>query len=117
MNGGAQLLDEVNVRLLHELQADPRITMSALARQVGMSAPAVTERVQRLEQAGVITGYSLRVDPTALGYPVAVFVRIKITTGRLDRFAAFVDHRARGGRVLPGHRRGLLPDQGAHPEP
>jgi Lrp/AsnC family leucine-responsive transcriptional regulator len=91
MNGGVQLLDQVNVRLLHELQADPRITMSALARQVGMSAPAVTERVQRLEQAGVITGYTLRVDPTALGYPVAVFVRIKITTGRLDRFAAFVE--------------------------
>lgn len=87
---GPQLLDEVNVRLLAELQADPRITMSALARQVGMSAPAVTERVQRLEQAGVITGYSVKVDPTALGYPVTVFVRVRITTGRLDRFAAFV---------------------------
>ena len=87
---GPQLLDEVNVRVLRELQADPRITMSALARQVGMSAPAVTERVQRLEQAGVITGYSVRVDPAALGYPVTVFVRVRITTGRLDRFAGFV---------------------------
>ncbi|HEX4226000.1 MAG TPA: Lrp/AsnC family transcriptional regulator [Pseudonocardiaceae bacterium] len=85
-----QLLDEVNVRLLAHLQADPRITMSALARQVGMSAPAVTERVQRLEQAGVITGYSVDVDPAALGYPVTVFVRVRITTGRLDRFAAFI---------------------------
>jgi Lrp/AsnC family leucine-responsive transcriptional regulator len=64
--------------------------MSALARQVGMSAPAVTERVQRLEQAGVISGYALRVDPAALGYPVTVFVRLKITSGRLDRFATFV---------------------------
>ena len=84
------VLDEVNVRLLARLQEDPRITMSALARQVGMSAPAVTERVQRLEQAGVISGYALQVDPTALGYPVAVFVRVRITTGRLDRFATFV---------------------------
>lgn len=64
--------------------------MSALARQVGMSAPAVTERVQRLEQAGVIKGYALQVDPAALGYPVTVFVRLKITTGRLDRFSAYV---------------------------
>jgi Lrp/AsnC family leucine-responsive transcriptional regulator len=83
-------LDEVNVRLLARLQADPRITMSALARQVGMSAPAVTERVQRLEQAGVIKGYAVQVDPSALGYPVTVFVRVRITTGRLDRFAAYV---------------------------
>jgi len=50
------LLDAVNVALLAELHADPRITMSALGRRVGMSAPAVTERVQRMERAGVIRG-------------------------------------------------------------
>jgi Lrp/AsnC family leucine-responsive transcriptional regulator len=96
-----QLLDDINVRLLAQLQADPRITMSALARQVGMSAPAVTERVQRLEQTGVITGYSVNVDPTALGYPVTVFVRVRITTGRLDRFAAFI---ATVPEVVEGYR-------------
>lgn len=52
----SELLDEVNLRLLTELHADPRISMSALARRVQMSAPAVTERVQRLERVGVITG-------------------------------------------------------------
>ena len=90
VTNGGHILDDVNVRLLAELQADPRIAMSALARQVGMSAPAVTERVQRLEQSGVISGYALRVDPVALGYPVTVFVRLKITTGRLDRFITYV---------------------------
>jgi Lrp/AsnC family leucine-responsive transcriptional regulator len=95
------VLDAVNVRLLGELQADPRITMSALARRVGMSAPAVTERVQRLEQAGVITGYTVRVDPAALGYPVTVFVRVRITTGRLDRFSAYV---ATVPEVVEGYR-------------
>ncbi len=95
LNGGVaykstnDVLDEVNVRVLAELEADPRITMSALARGVGMSAPAVTERVQRLEQAGVITGYRLEVDPAALGYPVTVFARIRTSTGRLDRFTDF----------------------------
>jgi Lrp/AsnC family leucine-responsive transcriptional regulator len=95
------VLDDVNIRLLAELQADPRITMSALARRVGMSAPAVTERVQRLEQAGVITGYTVQVDPAALGYPVTVFVRVRITTGRLDRFSAYV---ATVPEVVEGYR-------------
>ena len=59
-------LDATNRLLLRELHADPRITMSALARNVGMSAPAVSERVQRLQRAGVITGFSMSVDPAAL---------------------------------------------------
>jgi Lrp/AsnC family leucine-responsive transcriptional regulator len=81
------LLDEVNARLLRELQANPRITMSALGRQVSMSAPAVTERVQRLEQAGVIRGYRLDVDPTALGLPVTAFARIRPAPGQLPKIA------------------------------
>ncbi|MGH8859800.1 MAG: Lrp/AsnC family transcriptional regulator [Jatrophihabitantaceae bacterium] len=82
------LLDETNRRLLAELDADPRVSMSALARRVGMSAPAVTERVQRLERAGVIRGYHLEIDPAALGLPVAAFVRIRPTAGQLPKIAA-----------------------------
>ena len=83
----ASLLDDTNRRLLTELQADPRQTMSALARKVKMSAPAVTERVQRLEQAGVITGYRVDVDPAALGLPVAAWARIRPVPGQLPRIA------------------------------
>jgi Lrp/AsnC family leucine-responsive transcriptional regulator len=61
------LLDPVNTRLLRELLDVPRITMSALARQVGMSPPAVTERVQRLQRTGVITGFRMDVDPAVAG--------------------------------------------------
>ena len=82
------LLDDVNRRVLFELQGNPRVTMSALARQVGMSAPAVTERVQRLEQAGVITGYRVEIDPAALGLPVAAFARIRPIPGQLPKIAA-----------------------------
>ncbi len=82
------LLDEINVRLLRELHSDPRISMSALARRVSMSAPAVTERVQRLERAGVITGYRMEVDPAALGMPVSAYVRIKPAPGQLPKIAA-----------------------------
>ena len=81
------MLDAINRRLLRELDADPRITMSALARRVGMSAPAVTERVQRLEQAGVITRYRTEISPAALGRPVTAFVRIRPTPGQLPRIA------------------------------
>lgn len=84
------LLDQVNLRLLAELQADPRISMSALARRVDMSAPAVTERVQKLEQAGVIAGYRVELSPSALGMPVTALVRVRTLPGQLDRFAEFV---------------------------
>jgi len=85
--GPSALLDEVNYRLLTELQADPRITMSALARKVGMSPPAVTERVQRLERAGVITGYRVDVDLLALGLPVTAFARVRPAPGQLHKVA------------------------------
>jgi Lrp/AsnC family transcriptional regulator, leucine-responsive regulatory protein len=62
--------------------------MSELARRVGMSAPAVTERVQRLEDAGIITGYRLEVDPAALGMPVTALVRIRPGPGQVPRIAA-----------------------------
>ncbi|MBO0808946.1 MAG: Lrp/AsnC family transcriptional regulator [Actinobacteria bacterium] len=75
------------MRLLAELQASPRISMSALGRRVGMSAPAVTERVQRLERAGVITGYRVEIDPEALGLPVTAFARIRPVPGQLPRIA------------------------------
>ena len=81
------VLDPTNRRLLAELHADPRISMSALGRRVGMSAPAVTERVQRMERAGIITGYRMEVSPAALGLPVTAFARIRPTAGQLPRIA------------------------------
>ena len=80
-------LDAVNVRILHALAEDPRLSMSALARRVGLSAPAVTERVQRLEQTGVIHGYRLDIDPAALGLPVAAWVRVRPGPGQLTKIA------------------------------
>jgi Lrp/AsnC family leucine-responsive transcriptional regulator len=83
----SDLLDDVNRAVLAELHADPRISMSALGRRVGMSAPAVTERVQRLERAGVIRGYRLDVDPAALGLPVTAFTRVRPAPGQLPKVA------------------------------
>jgi Lrp/AsnC family transcriptional regulator, leucine-responsive regulatory protein len=81
----ANLLDEINVRVLEELVQDGRISMAELGRRVGLSAPAMAERVQRLERAGVITGYRAELDPAALGFPVSAVVRIRPAPGQLQR--------------------------------
>jgi Lrp/AsnC family transcriptional regulator, leucine-responsive regulatory protein len=80
-------LDSVNARILRALAEDPRLSMSALARRIGMSAPAVTERVQRLEQTGVIRGYRLDVDPAAVGLPIAAWVRVRPGPSQLTKTA------------------------------
>src|SRR5258708_2279107 len=80
-------IDAVNRRVLEELQREPRLTMSELGRRVGMSSPAVTERVRRMEEAGVIRGYRLDLNPAALGLPIAAYIRIRPNPGQLPRIA------------------------------
>jgi Lrp/AsnC family leucine-responsive transcriptional regulator len=80
-------VDAINRRILEELQRDPRLTMSELGRRVGMSSPAVTERVRRLEETGVIRGYRLDLNPVALGLPIAAYIRIRPNSGQLPRIA------------------------------
>jgi Lrp/AsnC family leucine-responsive transcriptional regulator len=77
--------DSVNVKLLTALANNPRMTTADLARVVGMSSPAVRERVQRLEEAGVISGYRLELDPKCLGYPVEAFVRVRPIPGKMPK--------------------------------
>jgi Lrp/AsnC family transcriptional regulator, leucine-responsive regulatory protein len=80
-----QLLDEINRRLLEELLADARVTIAELGRRINLSAPAVADRVQRLERAGVITGYHAEVDPKSIGFPIAAVVRVRPTTRQLQK--------------------------------
>jgi len=79
------LRDARNVQLIRLLQSDPRTPVSELARRIGMSAPAVKERLLRLEETGVIRGYRLELDPSALGLPVTVYVRVRPAAGQLPR--------------------------------
>src|SRR5579883_1126537 len=71
------LLDSRNVQILALLSGDPRMSVSELARRVGMSGPATRERIQRMEDAGIIRGCHLDIDPAALGYPIAAFIRVR----------------------------------------
>jgi Lrp/AsnC family leucine-responsive transcriptional regulator len=68
--------DSYDARILAELQADARLSMTELGRRVHLSQPAVTERVRKLETAGVITGYRATVNLKALGYGIRAVIRI-----------------------------------------
>jgi Lrp/AsnC family transcriptional regulator, leucine-responsive regulatory protein len=83
-------LDDVGQQLIAALQENARLSFSELGRLVGLSAPAVAERVRRLEEGGVITGYHASVDPAALGLSIAAFIRLS-TSG----------DRGEGGRLPP----------------
>jgi Lrp/AsnC family leucine-responsive transcriptional regulator len=86
-----RLLDDVNLRLLEELRADPRQSMAQLGRRVGMSPPAVGERVRRLEETGIIKGYHLDINPAAIGLPITVYIRIRPSAGNLSAIADLAD--------------------------
>lgn len=86
-------LDEIDLALLRELARDARQSQRALAREVGMSAPAVAERVARLEREGVIRSYSVQIDWDRLGYDVVVFMPVTLVSGHdlaetIDAFRA-----------------------------
>ena len=79
------LLDAIDLGLLGELALDGRLTMAELGRRVNLSAPAVAERVQRLERTGVIAGYRAVIEPKAIGYPIAAVIRVRPASGQLPK--------------------------------
>ncbi|WP_433163603.1 Lrp/AsnC family transcriptional regulator [Kribbella sp. CA-247076] len=97
----SQLLDELNIRILEELTADPRSRTTELARRLGVSTPTVRERVARLEESGVIRGYRLDVDPGALGRPVAAWVRLRPGPGQIPKIIELAERTA---EVVECHR-------------
>jgi Lrp/AsnC family leucine-responsive transcriptional regulator len=95
------LLDPTNLRLLEELQRDARTSLAELGRRVGLSPPAVGERLRRLEQEGVITGYRVEVDPRALGFTLGVHLRVRPGPRQLKGVA---DLARQCGEVVECHR-------------
>lgn len=72
-------IDDIDRNVLKELQEDARVSYAELGRRVGLTTPAVIERVRKLEDAGVITGYRAEIDPAKVGLPIIAFVRMSIT--------------------------------------
>jgi Lrp/AsnC family leucine-responsive transcriptional regulator len=79
------MLDEIDCRLLTALQQDARLSFRALGREIGLSQPAVADRVRRLEETGVLAGYRAQIDRGRAGLPVTAFLRVTCTG---DKFRA-----------------------------
>lgn len=72
-------IDDIDRKVLQELQEDARVSFAELGRRVGLTTPAVIERVRKLEDSGVITGYRAEIDTAKVGLPIIAFVRMSIT--------------------------------------
>lgn len=77
-------LDAIAWKILEALQHNARLPFAELGRKVGLSTPAAAERVRRLEEAGIITGYHASIDVAKLGMPIRVLVRLTIHGGDLQ---------------------------------
>jgi len=74
-----KLLDRIGVKILSALQKNARTPLSRIGETVGLSAPAVAERVKKMEEAGVITGYHAHINPQAMGWPISAFIYLTTT--------------------------------------
>jgi Lrp/AsnC family transcriptional regulator, leucine-responsive regulatory protein len=86
----SHLLDDIGWNIISELQENARIPFSELGRRVGLSTPAVVERVRQMEDAGIIRGFHAEVDPAKLGFGVMAFIRVKVSGGKLRNFAEVI---------------------------
>lgn len=87
-------MDKINREILDILQQNGRISFADLGKKVHLSAPAVTERVKKLEDAGVITGYRASVSLERLGYPIEVMIQVKVFLGKEALFIQLAKSRS-----------------------
>lgn len=84
-------LDDADRRLLAALQQDARMSLKELAAQVGLSSPSVAERIRRLQERGVIRGFTVEIDPAALGYALQALVRIRPLPGKVHAVQKLIE--------------------------
>ncbi|MBP1887079.1 Lrp/AsnC family transcriptional regulator [Sinorhizobium mexicanum] len=77
------MLDDVDCRILEILAANARVSLKELAQEAGLSSPSAAERLRKLEERGVINGFTVSIDPARLGYPLQAVVRVKPMPGML----------------------------------
>jgi Lrp/AsnC family transcriptional regulator, leucine-responsive regulatory protein len=85
-----KLLDQIGWKLLNELQINGRLSYAELGRRVGLTTPAVVERVKRMEEAGIIVGYHADIDPMRVGMPITAFIRMSVVGDVFSRITSAV---------------------------
>ncbi len=108
-------MDTIAWKIVEELQQDARLSWAELGRRVGLTTPAVAERVQRLEKLGVIRGFHADINLERLGMPILIFVRLSMTgpENAGARLSTGRENLGGGLRVPPCHRIRLLHCQSA----
>ncbi len=84
------ILDEIDHKILVELQRNARLTYKNLSERINLSAPSVKDRIEKMESAGLILGYTAVLDPKLLGYHLSVYISIKIRFGMYEKFEKFI---------------------------
>lgn len=95
------MIDTIDWKIIKEMQINARITFAELGRRVGLTTPAVIERVRKLEDAKIITGYRAVVDPSKVGFPVTAFIRMSISG--ID-YSHIIEVAEKSSEVLECHR-------------
>lgn len=85
-----KLLDGISWKLLYELQEDARLSYAELGRRVGLTTPAVIERMRRLEEVGVIVAYRAEIDTKKVGLPITAFIRMSVSGNVTERISNLV---------------------------
>ena len=95
------MIDEIGWKIIREMQLNARITFAELGRRVGLTTPAVIERVRKLEDAKIITGYRAEIDAAKVGFPVTAFIRMSISG--ID-YSHIIEVAKKSSEVLECHR-------------
>ncbi len=96
------MLDNIDMQILRLLQNDGRIAHSTIAKQVGLTGPSVHARIQRLEETGIINGYSVLINPEAIEQGLLAYIRVQ-TTVTEDLFDAFETYVRDNQMILECH--------------
>ena len=110
-------IDEIDVKILSLLQANGRMKRNAIAEEVGLSVPSVSERMRKLEERGVLVGYHAVVDAKRLHFDITAFIRVMVDGS--GHYATMIDQASSMDEVLEMHSitgEGLAHPQGAHPQ-
>ena len=101
MENTVRKLDETDRKIIEILQEDGRISMKDLGKLIGLTSPAVSERIKRLENCGIISGYKAIINPDALGRNIKAFIHISLPGSQ--RYAEFLENAKNDPRIVECH--------------
>ena len=84
-------MDQIDAKLIMLLQQNARVSLKELAKEVFLTTPAVSARIEKLEKEGIITGYSAKINPIKLGYHITAFVNLELQPTQKKEFYPFIE--------------------------